>query len=223
MARTLNKFMDKKGLERGGDLHRVSTVAIRHHDHLLMGKRRDNGKWTTPGGHAEGDEDHHSAALREVQEETGLELDPTSVRELADPEEVTDDKGKKLHVQPFEAHLDERPKTSMKQDPDGEVHRWEWVDVSKGLPDHIEKNLHVPMDRNVLLPHVVGEGEKMSERGDFKGEKGGSLRKFLLKNKYDAEKIMAPTHEDEEAIEGPAEREFEEEIAQRGHRRRGGI
>ena len=39
----------------------------------------------------------------------------------------------------------------MLDDPDKEVERWRWIDISKGLPEDIRNNLHVPIDRNILM------------------------------------------------------------------------
>lgn len=39
---------------------------------LLLGRRSDNNKWATPGGHVEDDESFEEAALRELREEVGL-------------------------------------------------------------------------------------------------------------------------------------------------------
>lgn len=40
---------------------------------ILMGRRKDTGKWTLPAGGCEHGEDPHSAIMREVKEETGLD------------------------------------------------------------------------------------------------------------------------------------------------------
>lgn len=67
----------------------------------------------------------------------------------------------------------------MGKDPDAEVHRWQWVDVSKGLPKDIAENLHVPIKDNVLhheLGHK-GEGDNMSMLGKYMARskaRGGS-------------------------------------------------
>lgn len=140
---------------------RIATVAIKHGNHLLMGKRRDNQRWTVPGGHVDPEEDMHQGALREVEEESGLKLDHSDLKPLSDVQNLKDHKGEPVQVQPFHVQLNEKPKTTMKEDPDAEVHRWQWVDVSDGLPEHIKNNLHVPAERNTLMHHLglVDKGE----------------------------------------------------------------
>jgi 8-oxo-dGTP pyrophosphatase MutT (NUDIX family) len=49
------------------------AVALHEHDGL--------GKWLPPGGHVDRDELPHEAALREVREETGLDVDLVAERE----------------------------------------------------------------------------------------------------------------------------------------------
>ncbi len=148
----LRKYVESKG-EKLADKpdRRVATVAVMHGQHLLMGKRRDNGKWTTPGGHANDGEDLHSAAVRELEEESGIKAGKHELTPLAEPKTVENDKGESVQVQPFKHQVDERPNTSMKDDPDAEIQRWKWVDTAKGLPDDIKGNLHVPIERNALM------------------------------------------------------------------------
>ncbi len=173
MGLALEQYAEKHGKKLDkAPARRVATVAVMHGPHLLMGKRRDNGKWTTPGGHADEGEDLHSAAARELEEESGIKAEHHELHPLAEPKTVTNDKGEKVQVQPFSHHVDDRPDTSMKQDPDAEVHRWTWIDTSRGLPDHIKKNLHVPADRNCLLQSLGLHEEK-----DVK--KCGALSKYM--------------------------------------------
>jgi 8-oxo-dGTP pyrophosphatase MutT (NUDIX family) len=162
-AQALGKYVDYLKAKLSSTMHnvhkaagprRVATVAIHHGDHVLMGKRRDNGKWTMPGGHVDPGEDFDDGALREVEEETGIKLDPDHLEQLQDVHKIEDQEGKALHVQPYRVQLSERPSTTMKADPDGEVHRWKWVNVKDGLPDEIADNLHVPAERNVLLQRL---------------------------------------------------------------------
>jgi 8-oxo-dGTP pyrophosphatase MutT (NUDIX family) len=118
-----------------------------------MGKRRDNQKFTNPGGHLNPGEDPVKGAVREVKEETGLELDPHLFKHL-ETRIVTKKDGGKIEVHGFRVDLRHKPSTSMKQDPDGEVFRWQWIKTDSDL-GHISENLHVPLKDNVLLTHIL--------------------------------------------------------------------
>jgi 8-oxo-dGTP pyrophosphatase MutT (NUDIX family) len=142
---------------------RVATVAVKVGNHLLMGKRRDNEKWTVPGGHANEGEDSLAAARRELMEETGIELTEEDVKPLGEMHKAADD----LEIYPYQAELNERPTTSMIEDPDGEVYRWRWIDVSEGLPSEQAGSMHVPMERNVLIQRL-GLKEKVNKCRVFK-------------------------------------------------------
>jgi 8-oxo-dGTP pyrophosphatase MutT (NUDIX family) len=120
---------------------------------MLMGKRRDNQKFTNPGGHLNPGEDPVKGAVREVKEETGLELDPHLFKHL-ETRIVTKKDGGKIEVHGFRVDLRDKPSTSMKQDPDAEVHRWQWIKTDSDL-GHIAENLHVPLKDNVLLTHIL--------------------------------------------------------------------
>jgi len=124
---------------------RVATVAVKRGNELLMGKRNDNGRWTLPGGHAEDGESMLQAAIRELAEESGIEVNHLSP--MSDPVEVESG----LTVQPFQLSVGDATPVSLDGDPDGEIERWEWVDVSDGLPEDVAGNLHVPTDRNVAI------------------------------------------------------------------------
>ena len=54
------------------------AVALIEEQRLLLGHRRDGG-WCIPCGHVEWDEDVESAALREMAEETGLQVSLTGI------------------------------------------------------------------------------------------------------------------------------------------------
>ena len=74
---------------------------------MLMGKRRDNGKWTNPGGHLNEGESPVAGAAREVKEETGLNLDPHIFRHL-ESRIVKKPDGEKLEVHGFRVDLRSR-------------------------------------------------------------------------------------------------------------------
>jgi ADP-ribose pyrophosphatase YjhB (NUDIX family) len=46
------------------------------YDRILLGKDRDHGRWVLPGGRLETNEDIQQGLIREVKEETGLEVEP---------------------------------------------------------------------------------------------------------------------------------------------------
>lgn len=111
-----------------------------------MGKRKDNGKWTTPGGHVDAeDDDHHTAATRELFEEAGIKPELKHLGES----EVTAENGEKHQITMYEAN--KTGGITTKHDPDDEVEKWEWIDTKNGLPEEVNSNLHSP--KNVLLEH----------------------------------------------------------------------
>lgn len=57
------------------DFTATGYVMNRDHTKMLMIHHRKTGKWLPPGGHFEPNELPHEAALREVQEETGIKAD----------------------------------------------------------------------------------------------------------------------------------------------------
>ena len=58
--------------------HSVSVAAaiVNAEERVLAIRRRDNGQWEPPGGVLELDEPIHQGLVREVQEETGLTIQP---------------------------------------------------------------------------------------------------------------------------------------------------
>lgn len=116
----------------------VASIAIFNNDRLLIGKRNDNGKYTLPGGHLNENESPINGAYRELHEETGIiisELKYLGTKEI----ECEDGKWRKIHA--FSGLYGGKSAGSS-NDPDMEVGKWIWVDVSKGLPGFIKNNLH---------------------------------------------------------------------------------
>ncbi|MFC0038081.1 NUDIX domain-containing protein [Actinomadura rayongensis] len=64
-----------------GGKHSVSVagVVVDDRDRALVVQRRDNGRWEAPGGVLEPGEDIVSGLLREVREETGLDVAPVAL------------------------------------------------------------------------------------------------------------------------------------------------
>ena len=61
-------------MPKANSMRPAAAVAIIDDDKILMLKRMDNGKWTMPGGTMELDESLIDCAIREVKEETGLDV-----------------------------------------------------------------------------------------------------------------------------------------------------
>ena len=54
----------------------VAGVTVRDDGRILVIKRRDNGQWQAPGGILEAHEHIEAGLRREVQEETGVDVEP---------------------------------------------------------------------------------------------------------------------------------------------------
>ena len=139
---------------------RVAAVAVVHSGKILMGRRRDNNKWTNPGGHLEKGEDPLTGAIREVKEEAGLDINPNQMTKL-DEETITKPNGEKIKVYAYQANLIRKPPTTMVTDPDEEVQRWHWVKPSEMK----NKELHVPFNDNILLKNIVVEEKPKRKPG----------------------------------------------------------
>lgn len=134
--------------KQASNTREVATVAVCLGDQILMGKRRDNGKMTTPGGHLEGRETPVQGAVRELYEESGIVAKEKDLKFLTS-KTVHLPTGKMLRVHGFKLPLKNKPPTTMKNDPDNEVYRWDWV-KSNPFPLHIRENMHVKFKDNVL-------------------------------------------------------------------------
>lgn len=58
----------------------VTGLVFDRASHVLLVKQAENGEWAAPGGAIEPDEAPHDAVVREVQEETGLVVEPIALR-----------------------------------------------------------------------------------------------------------------------------------------------
>lgn len=109
---------------------------------ILLGKRRDNGKWSLPGGHLNPGEDAETCAAREFREETGLRLEslsPLTTYMLED--------GTVLHC--FSAYATGEPHGN--DDPDQECSEWKYFQT-----DDLPANLHGPEDMQNLVHQLFG-------------------------------------------------------------------
>jgi 8-oxo-dGTP pyrophosphatase MutT (NUDIX family)/ribosomal protein S18 acetylase RimI-like enzyme len=158
----LREAMQIQGVKKSeakSDDSEVASIAVRRGQHLLMGRRRDVGRWTLPGGHLNTGEKPVDGAVRELFEEAGIRVHPGELKHVA-TEDLTTFSGKKkrIHAYVYE-HKGEL--AHGRHDPDQEVEKWEWIDCGKGLPDHVRSNLHSP--KNLLLQRLGLLGEPMEK------------------------------------------------------------
>jgi 8-oxo-dGTP pyrophosphatase MutT (NUDIX family) len=82
-------FHDPGAPEPNSLVPAVSAVVADDEGRILLHRRSDNAKWSIPGGRIELGESVADAAVREVREETGIEVDPVSlVGVYSDPRSV---------------------------------------------------------------------------------------------------------------------------------------
>ena len=126
---------------------KVSVIAIPHpeFDNLFLhGKRRDNGKWSLPGGGADKGESALACAIRELEEETGLEL--KSLKYWG--KKSVKAKDKTIEVSLFIGKCPKNLNLKIAGDPDDEMEHFKFLDPTN------HGNLHVPMERNILRDYL---------------------------------------------------------------------
>ena len=149
---------------------------------LLLGKRRDVGLWTLPGGGLDPGELPADGARRELLEETGLQARTLSVLTTIDLP------GAFLHC--FSAWVEGTPHSH--NDPDNEVSEWRFVNISEGLPKEYADNLYGPkdVDLNIVLRlfNIRAEGDRSLQKSELLPEDEITR---LLRHPNPAERSMA--------------------------------
>ncbi len=88
MART-EYYDDPDAPEPNSLVVAASAVVVDEQGRVLLQRRRDSGLWALPGGGMEMDESLPGAAVREVREETGLDVEITGlVGTYTDPRHI---------------------------------------------------------------------------------------------------------------------------------------
>ena len=146
---TLVSISDRIRLAHAVDpVKELASVAVLNNHNLLMGHRRDNHKWTLPGGHLDPGERPYDGAIRELWEEAGIKAGYLS---LLGSERVTTFSGKTYIIHSFSLYTSGRP-TSLANDPDQEIMEWRWVPMDLDSMELKPENLHSP--RNATLKHL---------------------------------------------------------------------
>lgn len=132
---------------------RICVVGIICGDEILTGKRKDNGLWTFPGGHADHGEGDTDAAIRETREESGIVLGYSDLQPLP-IEKVKSHRveGKEFFVVPFVAELPNKERARTVLDPDQEISEWRWVKLDKATPELQPESRHAKKDS--VLEHL---------------------------------------------------------------------
>jgi 8-oxo-dGTP pyrophosphatase MutT (NUDIX family) len=170
---------DKFYIEKSEEKKEVASVAVVHDGKILMMQRRDNERWTLPGGHLDEKEKPAEGAKRELKEEAGIEA--PSVKKLGS-KEVKTFTGKQMKIHAFIYEPKEKPKFTAKNDPDREAKLYKWVDM-ENFPEDIKHNLHSP--RNVVLQKLGILKSMMLGVSDlFKSKTHKYIRKYKRNNKW---------------------------------------
>jgi ADP-ribose pyrophosphatase YjhB (NUDIX family) len=109
---------------------------------ILLGKRHDDpekasslmhgeGTWTMPGGKLHFGEEFRDACVREVAEETGIEIDKSNLKLVS----VTNDIVTDAHFLTLGFLIEEFSGEAKVMEPD-EITEWKWFDL-KNLPEKV--------------------------------------------------------------------------------------
>ncbi len=129
---------------------RAATIIVKKGDKFLMGKENATGRYTLPGGWVEDKESMHQGGVRELAEETGVEVKKLK---FLGSRRVESEMNKPVDVSMYEYnHGDEDPRPTGKGDPDKEVSKWEWFSHKEPLSDEVVRNLKHP--NNVALDYL---------------------------------------------------------------------
>lgn len=131
-------------LKKSEDMSRVSSIVVSTEDKMLMLQRRDNKKWTFPGGHLNDTETHLQGAVRELWEEAGIKANPDEMILLGNKKTF---QGKDIYVYLY--MVSSEMAASAANDPDKEAQKFQWIPHI--VPKEIEDNLYIPVGDNASL------------------------------------------------------------------------
>lgn len=140
---------ERKDSDEPAPIERATSVIVRKGDNFLMGKRRDTGRYTLPGGMVEPRESRHQAGVRELLEETGI---ATKRLKFLGTRLVENSLRKPVEVTLYELNVADDADPTSKNDPDKEVSDWLWLPTKAPLPDEISGALQHP--NNIGLEHL---------------------------------------------------------------------
>lgn len=132
---------------------RVAVVAIISGDLMLTGKRRDNGLWTSPGGHVEEGESIKDAAIRETFEECGIKFLSNDLKFICEKLVTDPNTNEQIAIFAYKASIPEVIATTI-NDPDNEVGEWRWVDMYSDAMEFQFENRHAKQN-DLIIEKVI--------------------------------------------------------------------
>lgn len=137
------------------------VIPISTRGEVLMGKRLEDGIWTTPAGGSEGEEDPIECAIREAKEEALLEIVPNQLEFLV---QKVAKNGRLIWCFLFRC---KQQYTTPEHDPDEEVKRWVWIDPID-FPNEFFNAKHKERRETILhalkkFYYLEGMGEEASD------------------------------------------------------------
>lgn len=153
-------------------LTKIVAVGLVSSGNILTGRRRDNGLWTSPGGHVDPGESPYAAACREVLEEAGIEISIAQLETVCAKRVVSHRTGLPFIVFAFLAHVMPERATA-KNDPDQEIAEWKWVPISRDTPELKKEARHAKDD--FILEHLGVHEVRMGQ--DKTQQNAGKLDK----------------------------------------------
>lgn len=153
---------------------------------ILLGKRREDGLWTGPGGSAEPGESPSQAAIREAFEEANLKINESMLKELPS---IQAQNGKMIHcflvtMMPNGTHAG--------NDPDKEVKNWIWHPINDQLPGKTDDNRM----KTISNARMIISGLKKSESKEPEFTKD-QLKEMVKEHKRLVGRMKSPSKKDD--------------------------
>lgn len=132
--------------------HNVASVLVHNADtgHTLWGRRHDSGKYTAPGGHVKEGEHPVDGAVRELKEETGLDLPRHHMSYMGTMRLSHPSNGAPMDVHGYSCSVPSHVKPDHEKDADKEVKGWEWH------AEHPLSEMHAPINALSVLSRMYG-------------------------------------------------------------------
>jgi len=140
--------------------HNVASVLVHNADtgHTLWGRRHDSGKYTAPGGHVKEGEHPVDGAVRELKEETGLDLPRHALSYMGTVRLSHPANGAPMDVHGYSCSVPSHVKPDHEKDADKEVKGWEWH------AEHPLSEMHAPINALSVLSAKHGGMQGMQNK-----------------------------------------------------------